>query len=86
MKNEEIPINDSGLVTSCSPTRFDVFLSAGVLKTGVSGRSVFRQAKLESPDATLPSHPGQGVTVTWTLPTLLKRRLADTLFRRQGAA
>ncbi len=41
-------------------TRFDVFLSVG--KTGVLRRSAFREAKLESPDATLPSHPGQGVT------------------------
>ena len=41
------------------PTRFDVFLS---VKTGVLRRSAFREAKLESPDATLPSHPGQGVT------------------------
>ena len=31
-------------------------------KTGVLRRSAFREAKLESPDATLPSHPGQGVT------------------------
>ena len=32
-------------------------------KTGVLRRSAFREAKLESPDATLPSHPGQGVTM-----------------------
>ena len=49
-------------VTSHSPTRFDVFLSVGTLKTGVLRRSAFREANLESPDATLPSLPGQGVS------------------------
>ena len=31
-------------------------------KTGVLGRSAFRRAKLESPNAALQSPPGQGVT------------------------
>jgi hypothetical protein len=39
-----------------------VFERWSVQKPEVSGRSAFREAKLESPDATLPTHPGQGVT------------------------
>ena len=47
------------------PTRFDVFLSVGTLKNrsftafGVSRSEIGIAGR---PDATLPSHPGQGVT------------------------
>ena len=58
----------AGITRSVVVNALRKFESAGVIesrssgKTGVLRRSAFREAKLESPDATLPSHPGQGVT------------------------